>query len=293
MRSADRGEAQCFRRRRAAVRRAAVGRLHDGSAAGRTGWPAPTSPSASMRSISACGDLFGNAHAAMEMARRDLAVAGHDRDARPHRSPPARAASAAPRASSAVGHLAACTLGRRRSAGRADLDVAAARPARAALPRRARSPRRRRRRHARAGAGPAPEVSSMSPWPSSCSAPGSLMMVRLSILEATRKLMRTGKLALMVPVTTSTEGRCVAITRWMPAARAFCARRCTSASTRLPGGDHQVGELVDDDDDVGHRRRRRAAGARRSRGRCAGSKPVCTVRVRPAPSVSARCGPWH
>ena len=93
----------------------------------------------------------------------------------------------------------------------------------------------------------------MSPWPSSCSAPCSLRMVRLSILEATLKLMRAGKFALMVPVTMSTDGRCVAMMRWMPAARAICARRCTAALDLLAGDDHQIGELVDDDDDVRHR----------------------------------------
>jgi hypothetical protein len=30
---------------------------------------------------------------------------------------------------------------------------------------------------------------------------------------------------LMVPVMTSTDGRCVAMITWMPAARAICARR--------------------------------------------------------------------
>ena len=59
-------------------------------------------------------------------------------------------------------------------------------------------------------------------------------MVRLSNLEATLKLMRVGKLALMVPVTMSTDGRCVAMIRWMPAARAICASRCTAASISLP-----------------------------------------------------------
>jgi len=46
-------------------------------------------------------------------------------------------------------------------------------------------------------------------------------MVRLSILLVTKKLMRVGRFALMTPVMTSTEGRCVARIRWMPAARAF------------------------------------------------------------------------
>ena len=53
-------------------------------------------------------------------------------------------------------------------------------------------------------------------------------MVRLSNLLITVKLMRVGKLALIVPVITSTEGRCVAITTWMPAARAIWASRWTA-----------------------------------------------------------------
>ncbi len=46
--------------------------------------------------------------------------------------------------------------------------------------------------------------------------------------------MRVGKFALMTPVMTSTLGRCVASTTCIPAARAFCARRATAASTSLP-----------------------------------------------------------
>ena len=46
--------------------------------------------------------------------------------------------------------------------------------------------------------------------------------------------MRVGMLALIRPVITSTLGRCVARIRWMPAARAFCARRAISSSTFLP-----------------------------------------------------------
>ena len=38
----------------------------------------------------------------------------------------------------------------------------------------------------------------------------------------------------MVPVITSTEGRWVAMIRWMPAARAICASRCTAPSMSLP-----------------------------------------------------------
>ena len=74
----------------------------------------------------------------------------------------------------------------------------------------------------------------MSPLPSSCSAPCSPRIVRLSILLVTWKLMRVGKLALMTPVMTSTEGRCVAMIRWIPAARAFCASRWMRNSTSLP-----------------------------------------------------------
>src|SRR5277367_3231761 len=83
----------------------------------------------------------------------------------------------------------------------------------------------------------------MSPWPKSCSPPCSPMMVRLSILEVTWKLIRVGKLALMVPVITSTEGRCVAMIRWMPAARALDI---------LSGHHHQVGDLVDHHHQIGH-----------------------------------------
>ena len=46
--------------------------------------------------------------------------------------------------------------------------------------------------------------------------------------------MRAGMLALMSPVITSTDGRCVARIRCMPAARAFCAMRAISSSTFLP-----------------------------------------------------------
>ena len=58
-------------------------------------------------------------------------------------------------------------------------------------------------------------------------------MVRESTLLATRKETRAGKLALISPVITSTEGRCVAKIRWMPTARAICARRVMDCSTLL------------------------------------------------------------
>ena len=71
----------------------------------------------------------------------------------------------------------------------------------------------------------------MSPWPSRCSAPFWSRMVRESVREETWKEMRAGKFALMMPVSTSTLGRCVASTRWIPAARAICASRWSASST--------------------------------------------------------------
>ena len=43
----------------------------------------------------------------------------------------------------------------------------------------------------------------------------------LPTASATAKAIRAGKLALIRPVTTSTDGRCVAINIWMPVARAI------------------------------------------------------------------------
>ena len=65
-----------------------------------------------------------------------------------------------------------------------------------------------------------PVLRSMSPRPMSWSAPPASRMVRESILDVTRKAMRAGKFALMVPVMMLTDGRWVAIMRWMPMARA-------------------------------------------------------------------------
>ena len=50
-------------------------------------------------------------------------------------------------------------------------------------------------------------------------------MVEESILEITLKAIRVGKLALIRPVMTSTEGLWVASTMWIPAALPFWARR--------------------------------------------------------------------
>ena len=70
-----------------------------------------------------------------------------------------------------------------------------------------------------------------SPWPSSFSAPGWSSTTRESVTEEVAKAMREGTLALIRPVTTSTEGRWVASTRWMPAARASWVMRTIASST--------------------------------------------------------------
>ncbi len=77
------------------------------------------------------------------------------------------------------------------------------------------------------------------------------MMIRESILDGTRKAMRQAKLFLIVPVMTSIDGRWVAMTRWMPTARASWARRPMQELDVLGADHHQLGQLVDDDDDVG------------------------------------------
>ena len=71
----------------------------------------------------------------------------------------------------------------------------------------------------------------MSPLPRSASAPFWSRIVRLSTFDATRKATRLGKFALMRPVMTFTDGRCVARMRWSPTARAFWARRASGVST--------------------------------------------------------------
>ena len=73
--------------------------------------------------------------------------------------------------------------------------------------------------------------SSMSPLPMRRSAPGWSRMTRLSAREDTEKAMRLGMLALITPVMTSTDGRWVAMTRWMPTARAIWAMRTMESST--------------------------------------------------------------
>ena len=71
----------------------------------------------------------------------------------------------------------------------------------------------------------------MSPSPRRRSAPIASRIVRESVRDVTWNEMRAGKFALMRPVITSTEGRCVAITRWIPTARAIWASRASELST--------------------------------------------------------------
>ena len=127
------------------------------------------------------------------------------------------------------------------------------------------------------------DISSMSPWPMSFSAPGWSRITRESASVLTENASRLGTLALMTPVMTSTDGRCVAITRWMPTARAICAMRqmlCLDVARR---DHHQVVELVDHDDDVRQALVGRAAvrdrGSRRSAGR-RGRTSRCSRRCR-------------
>ena len=72
---------------------------------------------------------------------------------------------------------------------------------------------------------------SMSPMPSSDSAPFWSRITRESVCEETANAIREGTLALIMPVITSTRGDCVARTRWMPTARAFWAIRMIESST--------------------------------------------------------------
>ena len=94
----------------------------------------------------------------------------------------------------------------------------------------------------------------MSPWPSSASAPLWSRITRESVWLETANAIRDGTFALIIPVITSTRGDCVASTKWMPTARAFCARRMIESSTSAGRDHHQVGELVDHAQDVGQRR---------------------------------------
>ena len=72
---------------------------------------------------------------------------------------------------------------------------------------------------------------SMSPLPINFSAPIWSRMTRESARVLTENASRLGMFALITPVMTSTEGRWVAMTRWMPTARAIWASRQMLVST--------------------------------------------------------------
>ena len=65
------------------------------------------------------------------------------------------------------------------------------------------------------------EMKSISPPPKSFSAPARSRIVRESTWLATCKAIREVMLALINPVITSTEGRCVDTIKWIPVARAI------------------------------------------------------------------------
>ena len=73
--------------------------------------------------------------------------------------------------------------------------------------------------------------SNMSPLPNRRSAPVWSRITRESVALDTAKASRAGTLALIRPVITFTDGRWVAITRWMPTARAIWASRQIDSST--------------------------------------------------------------
>ena len=105
---------------------------------------------------------------------------------------------------------------------------APARAARGTARRPARSPPRSRTRPGARCRREVPSgLKSMSPWPSRLSAPDWSRITRESVWLETANAIRDGTFALIIPVITSTDGRCVASTRWMPTARDFCARRMT------------------------------------------------------------------
>ena len=76
------------------------------------------------------------------------------------------------------------------------------------------------------------------------------MIVRESTPEETENAIRDGMFALISPVMTLTDGRCVAIIRWMPR----CSRQLSQTADGIlyltRGNHHQICQLVDDDHDL-------------------------------------------
>ena len=77
-------------------------------------------------------------------------------------------------------------------------------------------------------------TTNISPKPISFSAPDWSSMTLESVVEATEKASLDGIFAFMTPVITSTEGLCVATTKWIPIALAIWAKRTIADSTSLP-----------------------------------------------------------
>ncbi len=67
--------------------------------------------------------------------------------------------------------------------------------------------------------------------PRRLSAPEPSRITRESVWLDTANAIRLGTFALIIPVMTSTDGRWVARTRWIPTARDFCASRMIASST--------------------------------------------------------------
>ncbi len=61
--------------------------------------------------------------------------------------------------------------------------------------------------------------------------------------------MRVGKFALIVPVITSTDGRCVAMIRVNPGGTGHLRQTLNCRLDLLAGDQHQIGHLVDHDHD--------------------------------------------
>ena len=71
----------------------------------------------------------------------------------------------------------------------------------------------------------------MSPFPRSFSAPGLSKIVLESICDLSANDILLGRLAFIIPVITSVDGLCVATTRCIPTALAFCAILAIDSST--------------------------------------------------------------
>ena len=76
------------------------------------------------------------------------------------------------------------------------------------------------------------------------------MMTRLSVWLATEKAMRDGTLALMTPVMTFTEGRCVAITKMNADSSGHLSDTNDRVFHLTPSHHHEIVELVDDDHEI-------------------------------------------